>query len=167
MTLLHKTQIELRQKVSLGCFLCLSLIMVCVAFVRAAGFRIHGVEDVTWDIYWIYVEACVACIMSSVAIMRSIFGDPDSRSPKPSRTKTHSLRDRLAKKAARGSSRRYWWDVPENEDDRPVEIPSAKLTGVRTIIDRLGHSTTMDEMQSGRHGDARFVEERGTEKSLP
>lgn len=99
--------------------------------------------------------------------MRSIFGDSDSRSSKPSRIKTYSLRDRLVKKAVRGSSRRYWWDVPENENDRPVEIPSAKLTGIRAIINRLGHSTTMDEIQSGRYGDARFVEERGAEKSLP
>lgn len=138
---------KLRQKVSLGCFLCLSLVMVCIAFVRAVGFRIGDAEDITWDLYWIYMEACVACIMSSVAVMPAIFGNPGSRSPKPIEGECHSMSQRKERNMRKGSSRRFWWELEEGENDGVAEIPAVTLSGLRTSIDRSGQPAT-DTMQS-------------------
>ena len=107
--LLHKTHMKLPQKVSLGCFLCLSLVMVCIALVRVSDFRIRGAEDITWDLYWVYMEAGVACIMSSVAVMRAALGIPGSRSRKPIKSEWYSMRERMRRRNARkGSSQRFW-----------------------------------------------------------
>lgn len=104
--------------------------MVCIAFVRAIGFRIGKAEDITWDLYWIYIEACVACIMSSVAVMRAIFGNPGSRSPKAFERESYSMRQRMGGSVRKGSSQRFWWEVEEGENDGIAEIPAARLSGI-------------------------------------
>ena len=131
---------KLQQKVPLACFLCLSLGMVCIALVRAAGFRIGDAEDITWDLYWVFTEACVACIMSSVAVMRAIFGNPISGPPRPGERESYSMRELMARKMRRGPRRGFWWEVDEGDDAEIAEVPAARLSGVRTLVDGSGQS---------------------------
>lgn len=60
------------QKVSLGAFLCLSLVMACLAVIRAS--KIHGATaiDVVWEFYWQYIETVVAVIMGSITVIRNL-----------------------------------------------------------------------------------------------
>ena len=103
--------------------------MVCIALVRASGFRIGGAEDITWDLYWVYMEAGVACIMSSVAVMGAAFGITGSRSPNPIKSEWYSIRERRARKMRKGSSQRFWWGIEGLENDGIAEIPAARLSG--------------------------------------
>lgn len=125
-------------------FLCLSLVMLCVAFVRVAGFGIpsynpltktySSAEDLTYDVFWVYMEACIAHIMASLTTMRTLFGHTGSgnRSPKNLR-KWYSPRNwreastRKTRKAGEGAG----------GDDLP-EIPSGTLSGMKTFIRRNG-----------------------------
>lgn len=54
------------QKISLGAFMCLSLVMVCLAIIRAS--KIHSAVsiDVIWEFYWQYMETVVS-VVSSIA----------------------------------------------------------------------------------------------------
>lgn len=126
--LLRKTQMRLSQKVSLGGFLCLSLVMVCIAFVRAAGFRIGKAEDITWDLYWIYMEACIACIMASVTAMRTVFSEGGSKRSKPRYDPSNTIKERMMRKIR---AKTPWVEV---EGQELPNIPSATLTGMRTYI---------------------------------
>lgn len=90
---LYRVRMRTSQKVSLGIFLCLSLVMACLAVIRAS--KIHGATsiDVVWEFYWQYVETVVAVIMGSLTVIRNLLvhqtkstynspaGLPDGRSP--------------------------------------------------------------------------------------
>jgi hypothetical protein len=129
--------------------------MICVAFVRAAGFQIGGVADLTWSTYWVYMEACIACIMASITAMRTVFGSTGSRDPDPQRQRpSYSMRMLIMRKI-----RKSGWDEVENTENLP-EIPSATLSGMRTFI-RRNHRTAggTTVMQSAfRSEDIRDIE---------
>lgn len=69
---LYRVRVRPSQKVSLGIFLCLSLVMACLAVIRAS--KIHGATsiDVVWEFYWQYVEAVVAVTMGSITVIRNL-----------------------------------------------------------------------------------------------
>ena len=136
--------------------------MVCIALVRAAGFRIGDTEDITWDLYWVFTEACVACIMSSVAVMRAIFGNPIPGPPRPVKRESYSMRELMARDMRRGPRRGFWWEVDEGEDAEIAEVLAPRLLGVRTLVDGSGRSMT-GVVQSRCHSKDPLVEERGPE----
>lgn len=70
---LNRTQMKLSRKVGLGISLCLSVVMALIALIRIGGYRIQGKIDITWRIFWQYVEAYVAIIMGSTAAFRTLF----------------------------------------------------------------------------------------------
>lgn len=136
--------------------------MVCIALVRVSGFRIKGAEDITWDLYWVYMEAGVACIMSSVAVMRTTFGVvPGSRSAPKARRKMAGgewfsmQRERMSGRNGRKgeSSRRFWWEIEGPENDGVSALPAARLSRVRTSsVEREEGRPTTDVMGSGSYG---------------
>ncbi|CAN8105085.1 unnamed protein product [Discula destructiva] len=69
---LHRARMRTSQKLSLGIFMSLSLVMVCLAIIRAS--KIHGANsiDVVWEFYWQYMEAAVAVIMGSLTVIRNL-----------------------------------------------------------------------------------------------
>ncbi|MCJ1466210.1 hypothetical protein MMC07_004829 [Pseudocyphellaria aurata] len=128
--LLWRVQIKLQQKLALGLSLCLSIIMIITAIVQISG--IHAPTDtidVTWEIFWQLMEACIAVIMVSSTAFRSLFVAHKSgnKSPpqKPSLGKRMLNSRILAKKRPQN-------DGQDHED--LVAIPRATLTGMRTFI---------------------------------
>ena len=147
--LLWRVQIKLQQKLALGLSLCLSIIMIITAIVQISG--IHAPTntiDVTWEIFWQLMEACIAVIMVSLTAFRSLFVAHASgaKSPphKPSvRKRVLNSRIAVAMKRAAGND----GEVKE----RLPEVPRATLTGMRTFI--WGKRTEGNVMNSEGSGD--------------
>lgn len=73
-SLLWNVRIKTRQKLGIGAFLCLSIVMVIVAIIKASGIRTSVDSfNLVWELFWQQVEACAAVIMVSFTAFRSIF----------------------------------------------------------------------------------------------
>lgn len=146
--LLRKSQMRQSQKISLCIFLCLSFVMIIAALTRVGGYRYRGVLDLTWEIFWQWVEACIAVIMGSMTAFRSLFVSNGSVIYKDGQRKApsySSVREKLLKKFKR--SRDSSWD--ELEQNELPEIPSATMNGMRTFIRRNNRSGPGTRMTSG------------------
>ena len=118
--------------VPLGLSLCLSIVKIIICIVKLSGFRAStNTMDMTWEMFWHFIETCIAVIMVSSTAFRSLFvanwSGVNSPPNKP------SLRKRLltwgivvGKKRAGGSDSKETEGLPE--------IPHATLTGMRTFI---------------------------------
>lgn len=133
---LNKTQMKLSRKVGLGMFLCLSVVMALIALVRVGGFRIQGKTDITWQHFWMYMEACVAIIMGSATAFRTLFLDEKSRKT-PEKKPLHSFRLRLLRRYNSTGEKSDWENA--NGGHLPI-VPSATLSGLRTFIHRHGRT---------------------------
>lgn len=126
---------KLKQKLAIGVFLSLSVVIVMTSITRYAGYE-HRIDsiDATWLICWVYLEASIAIIMASTAAFRTLFarGDPDTRGIKERHKvrKLYLFRKRLLRKTD--------WQVTDRED--LPKIPSATLTGMDTFIYNSGRS---------------------------
>jgi hypothetical protein len=147
---------RLSQKLSLSVFLCLSIVMAIAAVTRMSAYRIRGVLDITWEIFWMWTEACIAVIMGCIVALRAVLvqGSVRKSQEKP-RGPSYSMRERILKRIKR--SKDSSWE--EMGGDGLPQIPSATITGVRTFIRRnnrtFGASTVMrselDQMHGGRN----------------
>ena len=121
------------QKISLGIFLCLSLVMVCLAIIRAS--KIHGAVsiDVVWVFFWQYMETVVAVIMGSLTVVRNLL--------------VHQTKSNHNSPAAPGDGGRQAYRMRllnrnkgKNIDDSTrgnlPHVPAPTLTGLRTFIRR-------------------------------
>ncbi len=128
--LLWRVRISVRQKIGLGILLSLSLVMAVIAITRMSGIKLaDGAPDIVWLAFWQQQECSIAVIMISVSAFRSLFVTNSSTRPEQKRAISLSYwRKRLLRKRAR----------PELDDEercyRLPPIPSATLTGVRTMI---------------------------------
>lgn len=59
-------------KIGLVVFLCLSLFMLAGSVTRAASMYYPCTPDVPWQVFWLYVEACVGVLMASITVYRSL-----------------------------------------------------------------------------------------------
>ena len=72
--LLWNVRIKTRQKLGIGAFLCLSVVMIIVAIIKASGIRTSVDSfNLVWELFWQHVEACAAVLMVSFTAFRSIF----------------------------------------------------------------------------------------------
>lgn len=72
--LLWNVRIKPRQKLGIGAFLCLSIVMVIVAIIKASGIRTSVDSfDLVWEVFWQQIEACTAVLMVSFTAFRSVF----------------------------------------------------------------------------------------------
>lgn len=133
------------RKVGLGMFLCLSVVMALIALVRGLGFRIQGKGNLTWQHFWVYMEACVAIIMGSATAFRTLFTGESSRKRKmpENNARLHSFRLRLLRRYNNtiGGENSDWENT--NGEHLPT-VPSPTLSGLRTFINR--HRRTKVEM---------------------
>ena len=130
------------QKLGLGIFLCLSMVMGLIALIRMSVYRRHGNQiDVTWHVCWLFLEACVATIMASITAFRALFVRGGSKGPDAkaqNRLQFYSFRDRVLRKLTRSDKSGSW---EEMDQEQLPKIPSATLTGIRTMIHHNGRST--------------------------
>lgn len=137
--LLWKVQIKMRQKLGLAAFLCLSIFMIIIAIIRISGFIYHNAFDEGWVYLWQQIEACVSVSTISLTAFRSMFVANASRRDReisPWQKSPGTSWRRRYKKSATSSQGR--------ELDN-LSIPSATLTGMRTVIGgpRTQHDTLM------------------------
>ena len=73
-SLLWNVRIKTRQKLGIGAFLCLSVVMIIVAIIKASGIRTSVDSfNLVWELFWQQIEACAAVLMVSFTAFRSIF----------------------------------------------------------------------------------------------
>ena len=118
--------------------------MATIAIIRLSGFRAtivskDKVYDLTWQIYWQYMEGCIGCIMASVATFRTLFAASNSNAAKKeNRGPSYSFRQRVEKRLRSGA--KDPWEVVSGDDEEVPAIPSATLRGMRTFIRRNNRS---------------------------
>lgn len=131
--LLRTVQIKLRQKVGLGISLCLSSVMAVIAVTRMAGAKLDGgTVDIVWLAFWSQQECSIAIIMVSLSAFRSFFIANSSDNSPGKNQASPQWRFKLARK--------YWnmGDSGESDTHHLPQIPSATLTGMRTMIAEAG-----------------------------
>lgn len=133
--------------------------MIVMTLIRSA--KIHGPKgvpiDITWAVYWVHIEACVAVIMASLTAFRTVFNLSRDRSDYRDRMKKPtSYLQRLGRKK-------------KNNDERiELQVPRATLTGMRTFIrgDKRGSGeSTIGLSTTGNIAKSRFEDD--DQKSHP
>ena len=126
--LLWRVHINLRQKIGLSLVLCLSLVMAMATITRMAGVRLSGgAVDIIWLIFWEQQECSIAVLMFSVSAFRPLFVSNSSQKQPPHRPRTSSYwRRRVLQKHVASDE--------ESTGNGLPEIPSATMTGMRTMI---------------------------------
>jgi hypothetical protein len=82
-SIIWRIHIAPRQKVALGCSLCLTVFVMAATATRAAGLRRQGTIDITWDVYWNAVAAMTALIVNSATALRVLFVARSGGKPRP------------------------------------------------------------------------------------
>lgn len=118
---------QTEQKLGLGAFLCLQVLMIIIAITRISGFIYHNAFDEGWVYMWQQIESCVAVSTISLTAFRIMFVASTSRRERsPWQWSSSSARIRKLFKRSTESTR-----SGELDD---VRIPRATLTGMRTMI---------------------------------
>lgn len=130
--MLWNMKVKLSQKVAIGTTLCLSVAMVITCIVQISSIRTStDAIDISWEIFWQLVEACIAVLMVSLTALRSFFVGHVSRvrpaSPWSSGQAKRWLKRRVVKNSRSSSG-------SDGVNRGLPEIPRATLTGMRTLI---------------------------------
>ena len=132
-TVLWRVKIRLQQKLILGVFLCLSVVIIIVATVQISGeITANHNLDLQWELFWQQIEASISIIVVSITGFRTLLGMRAQRKREQSENRwerLQSYRQRLLRKALRRSP----VDSSGNANGLP-SIPNATLTGMRTFI---------------------------------
>jgi len=132
---LRKTRMKLKQKFSLGIFLCLSFVMAIFALIRVGGLKRGSVVDNTWSLFWQYAEGCVACIMASITPFRTLFVGPSTYSSHRKRKGPSTSLRNLWRKPTKDSEEVGSWEEMRSNNPLP-KPPAALISGLRTFIRR-------------------------------
>ena len=139
--LLWSLRIQPRQKFILGVFLSLNLFMAITACIRVSGLRFRGTFDEVWLFIWQQIEACVAISMMSLTAFRSSFvGSESSRARREAAKRPWYSSAVLRNRAHRRNDEEAKQGLPT--------IPSATLTGMRTVIQGGRHASTGHQLIS-------------------
>lgn len=119
--------------------------MVLIAIIRTSHYRIHGTSvDITWLMFWVYIEACIATIMGSLTAFRTLFlRKGDNASAKIEKNPAQwpyyfQRRVRLAKQST---------DLENIDHEQLPRIPSPMLTDMRAYIHHFRRSPGDEEGQ--------------------
>ena len=134
-------QIDLRRKLILGITLCLSIFMIVIAFVRVTTYHIEveqkntgpvQVVDLTWVLFWLYVEACIAVIVVTLSAFRSIFVAHKSRLREDQDRNRRWYMNKKNPMVPAWQRRKL--GLESKDMDQLAKVPWAKLTGMSTFI---------------------------------
>lgn len=143
---LWSVKIARRQKIGMGVFLCLNIVMAIIAIVRVAGIRHSGAIDYTWIFFWQHIEVCVAVSMVSLTAFRSLFVSTGQAPNKKARPWYSSQARKL--RGAKGGS------LPNGGHEELPSIPGATMTGIRTFIRGNRGVSTIDSETGQEHSEA-------------
>jgi hypothetical protein len=138
---LRQSKMKLRQKATIGSFLCLSLVMISTAIVRVSKMPGPNAIDTPYEIFWQYMEASIAILMASLTAYRTMFV----------LTKEKKLHQERLKRPS--YSWRNWGrqKKPRDEEEDLPDIPRATLTGMRTFIKENNRGDS-DDCGKGSNG---------------
>jgi len=152
-------RIQWSQKVILSFSLCLTIVVIVLALIRASGLVTRGqasdmsqsgpILDVVWELYWQFLSTDVGLVLTASTAVRTLFVVKSQNN--------ESILPQWAKRVYRGlTSPRYWRskrssggsEGPSNRSntqhyDLPA-IPSATMTGIRTFINGGGKNAWND-----------------------
>ena len=120
--LLWKVKISLRQRIGIGSFLCLSLIMIIIAVIRIS--RVHASDFQIWALFWQHLEACIAVLMLSLTAVRTLYV--------PAKKTQEQQRNKMG-----NSLRKHLWPSSKKLQDEPyiqLDMPGATFTGMRAVL---------------------------------
>lgn len=149
-SLLWKVRIRARQKLGIGAFLCLSIVMIIICIVKASGIRtpVHSF-DVVWETFWQQMEACTAVMMVSFTAFRSVFVTKQQRTPQKRASPMIFLQRKLPTLLRTGGSssgeggKHLSPTLPSDETPTPPLIPTKPAPmGRRKEIWESDESTT-------------------------
>ncbi len=133
------------QKVGLSILMGLSVVMVGVALIGISGFNIRGtkIQDLTWLTYWQIMEGCIACIIASIAALRSLFIVHGPNVPKKvEQGPSSSMRQRFLHQFRSSRSHRNRDSLSDEENQLPA-IPPAALFKMKRFVRRNNPSVDM------------------------
>lgn len=126
--------------------------MMIICIVKISGIRAStNTMDMTWEMFWHFMETCIAVIMVSLTAFRSLFvaqwSGVHSPPDKPSLRKRLLTLGIVVRKNRAGES-------DSKETEGLPEIPHATLTGMRTFIrGELADGSLVKREQSGNTDD--------------
>ena len=130
--LLWAVQMKARQKYGLSAMLSLSLVMAICAITRMAGIHLENdTVDIVWSVFWQQQECSIAVIMFSMTAFRSFFVGGSMKPADAHKGRTTYWRNK-------NLFRRFPRAVDGENSDALPAIPSATLTGMRTLINGSG-----------------------------
>jgi hypothetical protein len=136
--ILRRANIKFAQKVALGAFLCLSLVMALLAIVRVSKVRGEaGRVDIPWEFFFMFMEASVAVIMGSLTAFRTLFvNDTDhSRGSDRKNARAKAWLTNTYLRVKRGGIRRKGdLECQDLDEDGFPRIPGATMTGLHTFL---------------------------------
>ena len=143
----------MRQKFTLACSLCLTVIVIIFTVTRASGLEWQDKLDVLWEVYFQIVAAEVGLILVSMTAFRALFVSRATRnqhSPQKypsllvkSKNMLRKLRDprRWMSKHSKDMTGGHTHDNEISKDGfngMLPSIPGAKMTGINTFINHQG-----------------------------
>ncbi len=133
MRVLWSVRIRPGQKLGIGVFLSLSIVMIVVACVRIIGFNIFD-HAFLWQLFWLQIEGSVAVMMVSLTAFRSVFA---SQGPEARWRKARPWYSSTVAKL-----RRHKASLEGHNLESLPAIPTATMSGMRTFIrgSRLGEA---------------------------
>jgi len=152
--ILRRARIQLKQKIALGIFLCLSVVMIGLALTRMSKIILPTVGsgaavDNWWQFFWQFIEASVAVLMASLTAVRNLFvatsgrrsdnkgggGNRPRSDPVSFRMRLRMRHRRLDSSEGSTNEKEGW----EGDNLKLPRIPRATITGLRSYIDREGN----------------------------
>lgn len=142
--LLWKVKISLRQKIGIGSFLCLSLIMIIIAVIRIS--RVHASDFDIWAFFLQQLEACISVLMLSLTALRTLYVSA-KRTQEQQRNKIGY------------STRKRFWPSSKKLQDEPyiqLDMPNTALTGMRTLVVSNQSTSWPTKHEDGQDLDPHF-----------
>ena len=121
--LLWNVKIRLRQRIGMGSFLSLSVIMIVIAIIRMS--RVHASDFEIWAPFWQQIEASIAILMLSMTAFRTLY------------ISAKSAHEQQRNKTNYAYGKRLWPSSKKLQDERYKELngPGYSSTGLPTIVD--------------------------------
>ncbi|KAF2756236.1 hypothetical protein EJ05DRAFT_512766 [Pseudovirgaria hyperparasitica] len=139
--ILRQSNLKFRQKMVLGIFLCLSLVMVAMAITRVSKVKNDIGTDVPWSLFWQFMEAAVAVFMASLTTFRTAFvkhNQSGQHAPPPLYSYKRLLRGRKNKSSEN--------DFEDTEIGHLPQVPRPTMTGLGTFIRGYNRSHALHSM---------------------